>query len=288
MTSSQAGGTRKLRVLLARFRALSRAKQAGAALATAAALAGVGWAVNALLDSARKSFSDDGPLYVLIERQPGGREESSRLKLGRAETRLSTDPRVFDRGLFDWVAYSYVIDRRPSQVPAPPGGRCRDRKQWAESIGAVDADFTRVHITLEGRTSGAVVIDGIRAEVIVRRPPLRGTWLVCPVGGAQASPRRVAVNLDRSPPTVQFLQSGDEPAATPLLFTLTQGQVETFYVQARTTKCDCSWKVIFELIERGRRRQMVIDDHGRPFRTTATAGSAPYLWEAGRWTRGQA
>jgi hypothetical protein len=68
--------------------------------------------------------------------------------------------------------YPKIVDR---EVPAPPGGLCRDRKEWAEGLGAVDAAFTRIQVTLEGRSPGAVVINGIRAEVVARRPPLAGT-----------------------------------------------------------------------------------------------------------------
>lgn len=277
--------------ILARFKTLSRAKQAATALGTASALAAVAWIVPQALTSIWDRFAEDnGAVYVYVERAPatpGGSTETDRIELGDATARLRTDPKGFDRGLPDWVAYSYVVATSAREVPPPPRGLCRDRKAWADSIGAVDAVFTRLQVTLEGRSGGAVVIDGIRAEVVARRAPLAGTWLMCPVGGAEASPRRIDLDLDSEPPKVQFLREGDEPVATPILFTLRRGEVETFLVRAVTSTCDCKWRVTFDLIASGERRTVTIDDDGQPFRTTATARAKPHVWQAGRWVRAE-
>lgn len=45
----------------------------------------------------------------------------------------------------------------------------------------------------------------------------------------------------------------------------------------------CEWRVFFRLLERGRRPVITIDDHGRPFRTSATGRTVSVIWSGGRW-----
>lgn len=264
-----------------RFRAWSYLKRATVTLVAAASITAIGWVVTRALDAAWSKRAQEGPYFVRVERGPNA--PATILRLGQSRTRVSTDPKEFDRGLFDWTAYSYVVPRARRQLPPPPRGLCRDRRSWARRLGGVDARFTRVEVILEGNASGTLVLDEIRAQVVGRRPPLKGSWLVCSVGGAEASPRRIEVDLDRDPPLVQYLREGDEPVRAPILFTLKKGEVETFFVHAKTTTCDCSWRIFFRLLERGRRHVITVDDDGRPFRTTATNRSAYYVWDRKRW-----
>lgn len=280
-----------MKTLLAHFKALTPLGKWIAAGAGIAASAAIGWGVNNGMPALIDALSGDGrPVNSYVERNPGRATVPVRgaQQLQRAQIGVVLDPKIFERGDPDWTGYSYVIPRPASQLTAPPPGRCRDRARWAKSLGGADAGFTRVEVALQGRASGTVLIDDIEPIVVTRRKSMSGTWAQCPVGGASASPQMIQVNLDRNPPSVQFLATGGDPQRTPVLFTIEKGEFETFFIETYATTCLCEWKVRFSLIEAGRKHVLTVDDDGQPFRTTGTGNAKPFVWLDRRWQSGSA
>ncbi|MFI9819466.1 hypothetical protein ACIHFC_03160 [Streptomyces sp. NPDC052013] len=60
---------------------------------------------------------------------------------------------------------------------------------------------------------------------------------------------------------------------------------EVLLVTARTGTCDCRWYLELDWSSQGRTGTVRIDDHGRPFRTTAVEGLPHYEYDTSvrRW-----
>jgi len=89
--------------------------------------------------------------------------------------------------------------------------------------------------------------------------------------------RVLDVNLDHDPPTYQSIIDSDLAGANgsawetrPLTFpySVSITDAETFYIVANTFRCDCQWRIKLAWASQGATGTMVIDDHGKPFRTS--------------------
>lgn len=231
------------------------------------AAAALGWAVVHALDAGSRSIAEkDSPLSISLETNPA---------------------RQF-RGLPAWQNYSFVIpDATPNVLPPPPSSRCRDWWSWARHHGGRDGDISEIYATLQGTPGTALVITGVSAGVVRRRPAPHGVEGVCQaIGGAVGSPRLVDVNLDHRPPVVLLAKEGDDyPSRGQLSLTLNGSETEQLVIRAHTTTCDCRWRLRLALVVNGEKGSAVIDDGGRPFRTIASSAATPVRWERRRWRR---
>jgi hypothetical protein len=200
---------------------------------------------------------------------------------------VQTNPAVWESGELDWIGYAYVIPRTLSDIGTPPPGRSWDWYTWAHQLGGADA-WTRVQVTLEGRADSQVLIDRVWVNIVKRRPPLKGTAIYYRPGGAYVSVRLLGVDLDTNPPTVTFQRAESEAADPehayrPFTFSLSDGEVEVFYIDGYTEKHYVEWTLTFRLIANGEAKDVVVTDHGKPFRTTSTANSRVYAWYGDGW-----
>lgn len=222
----------------------------------------IGWGVAQLLDSERKSLSNGPGVAISVETDP-------------ARVYAPSDP--------NWETYGFISTRRPSELGPPPSELCRKWRTWALDRGGVDADQSRFYVYLQGRHDTAVVISGVDVEVH-RRPPRAGTQAFCGAGGASGSPRLIDVDLDASPPAVRYADEGDEQLGRRrLLLTLNGTETETLQLVAHTRRCDCEWRARIHMTVNGVERDAVLDDHGEPFRTSASVRSTHVLWTGKRW-----
>ena len=198
------------------------------------------------------------------------------------------DPGVFERGFPNWEAYGYVFRQDIAAVGPPPSGVCRDWRNWARVRAGVDADATKLQVTVEGRSDSEVRIDRLEIEMLRRAEPLRGSHARCDVGGASASPRQVYVDLDDDPPRVEFVERGDSPGENPrryFLFSPSRGEVETFLIYATAARGSYDWIGRLWYVAEGQRQFVEITDGGDPFRTTASNRARTYTWLNGAWHR---
>lgn len=68
--------------------------------------------------------------------------------------------------------HDYVVDRPPSQVAPPPAPQ--DAEAWAGSQNAVHGEQTMIEISVQGKTSTAVVLKALRVRVVGRSAPAGG------------------------------------------------------------------------------------------------------------------
>ncbi|MEV7980933.1 helix-turn-helix domain-containing protein [Streptomyces sp. NPDC086519] len=176
--------------------------------------------------------------------------------------------------------HDYVIDKQPAQVPPPPAPQ--DAGTWAATQGAVHGGNTIVDVSVQGRSSTAVVLEDLRVRVVGRTAPAPGIAYSMADGcGGGLTPRYFAVDLDKDRPIARPV-AGEGPdgrtvSTMRLPYRVSATDPEVLRVKASTTGCDCRWYLELDWSSQGRSGTVRIDDHGRPFRTSSVKG-LPHYW----------
>lgn len=193
---------------------------------------------------------------------------------GKDELQISvqTDPAKIDT--FNDLAQMVIVPYS-QHAGGDPGGGCGGFASWAEGVGGIDASRTDFRVVVQGG-SETVYIGGIRARLLERNQPLSGVGFRCPSAGV-AEVRSVVIDLDQrgSDPVGVWVVGGAEKNIS---FTVAPGETEIFDVTAHTEACFCKWVLELETTQGGEEKVVTVEDHGRPFETTAWGG-AP-VWEA--------
>lgn len=186
--------------------------------------------------------------------------------------------------------HAYLIAKPKEQVPPPPTEQ--DAEGWASSLGAVHGRDTYVRITVQGKTSSAVVLEALRVRVVGRSAPVeRNVFFMDNGCGGSLTPRSFDVNLDASRPVAAPRSGHDGENAIPAVrfpYRVSVSDPEVLLVTGRTVSCDCRWYLELEWSSGGRTGAVRIDDHGRPFRTSAITGMPEHGYDhvERRWVRG--
>ncbi|WP_373430398.1 helix-turn-helix domain-containing protein [Streptomyces achromogenes] len=175
--------------------------------------------------------------------------------------------------------HDYVVAKPPAQVPPPPTEQ--DAGPWATAQGAVHGRETNVEISVQGRSSTAVVLTALRVRVAGRATPASGTVYAMDQGcGGSLTKRYFAVDLDKDRPVAHSVAGNDAGAPIPavsLPYRVSNKDPEVLLVTARTERCDCNWYLELDWSSQGRSGTVRVDDHGRPFRTSGIKG-LPRYW----------
>ncbi|MFI2641860.1 helix-turn-helix domain-containing protein [Streptomyces sp. NPDC018610] len=187
----------------------------------------------------------------------------------------NADSQVWDMG----CGHDYVIDKPPSQVPPPPVQQ--DAGAWAATQAAVHGRRTLVQISVQGRSSTAVVLEALRVRTVSRGNPATGSAYAMDQGcGGELTPRRFTVNLDADRPVARPKDGADSERTLPAVhfpYRVSAEDPEVLLVDATTQTYDARWYLELEWSSQGRTGTIRIDDHGRPFRTTSING-LPRYW----------
>ncbi|WP_217240176.1 helix-turn-helix transcriptional regulator [Streptomyces sp. AC555_RSS877] len=187
----------------------------------------------------------------------------------------STDSLVWDKG----CDHDYVIDKPPTQVPSPPVEQ--DAGAWAATQGALHGRQTRVQISVQGRSSTAVVLKALRVRIVSRGNPAAGSAYAMDQGcGSDLTPRRFTVNLDADRPIARPKDGADSGHTIPAVhfpYLVSAQDPEVLLVAATTQTYDARWYLELDWSSQGRTGTIRIDDDGRPFRTTSVKGM-PHYW----------
>ncbi|HME15842.1 MAG TPA: hypothetical protein VKG83_10420 [Mycobacterium sp.] len=154
---------------------------------------------------------------------------------------VETDPAKMSETNSNARYWSAVI---PSTVrthgsPFKDGG-CRGFHSWVADNHGTDAGTSILQISAQGATDKAVLIQNMRVSIIQTSPPLTGLGVECPTAG-NAQLRQIAVNLDATPPTVDYKSDSNAPFG----FTLAKGETESFVVSASAAKATYRWRIEF-------------------------------------------
>nr|WBO81176.1 helix-turn-helix domain-containing protein [Streptomyces sp. SBE_14.2] len=226
--------------------------------------------------SAKPSSPQDGPTTGAQSTQKGK-------PVSGVPLTWSADSHVWAEG----CGHDYVIDRPPARVAPPPPAQ--DARTWAGSQGAVHGRETIVRISVQGRTSTAVVLEALRVRVVGRTAPLQGNAYAMDQGcGGALTPRFFSVDLDKDRPIARPMDGSDAGTPIPAMrlpYRVSAEDPEVLLVTARTEGCACDWYLELDWSSQGRTGTIRVDDDGRPFRTTAIKGLPRYLYdtEAREW-----
>ncbi|MFJ6195061.1 hypothetical protein [Micromonospora sp. NPDC092111] len=134
--------------------------------------------------------------------------------------------------------------------------------------------LTRIRISAIGQWTGPVFVTQIRARVRKRSEPMSGAFLFRGSQG-DGSPLEIGFDLDEPDSVARVIKPDDETLGAAYVdrrsLTLSPGEPLTIDVQAHTTRSYCEWVIELELDLDGEKRTQVVDDHGRPFRSTGLA-----------------
>jgi hypothetical protein len=148
-----------------------------------------------------------------------------------------------------------------SELGDPGSTNLAQLHRWAHSRGGIDAYWTLIRLVVQGRSSTPVVLQALQVEVVSGEPPSGRTLVKFqPVAGG-IPVRTLNVELDRTPPTVQF----EEGPGFPLR--VSSGELEVIDLLAHTASCTCRWVATLHFTADGESDSVTIDDHGQPFET---------------------
>jgi hypothetical protein len=165
-----------------------------------------------------------------------------------------------------------------------PDNGCAGFWNWARDRGGVDADRTRLQLTVTNSGSNTALITGMRAKMISRRPVSQVVETTCPTQG-EAEVYSVGMDLDKPQPYGIYDRNGESRR---LNFTVAAGELETFLVTADIKHGAAQWELVVDLVEDGDKRTIVVDDGGKPF-TTVTRPTGAVGWvldpHGGGWSK---
>ncbi|WAZ24960.1 helix-turn-helix domain-containing protein [Streptomyces cinnabarinus] len=210
--------------------------------------------------------------------EPGtGAPPSKGANAGGTPLTWSADSHMWAQG----CGHDYVIDRPPAKVAPPPPPQ--DARTWAGSQGAVHGRNTMVRISVQGKSSTAVVLEALRVRVVGRAAPVEGNSYAMDQGcGGAVTPRFFDVDLDKDRPIARPADGNDSGTTIPAMrlpYRVSAEDPEVLLVTAGTEGCDCRWYLELDWSSQGRTGTIRIDDEGRPFRTTAIEGLPRYMYD---------
>ena len=182
---------------------------------------------------------------------------------------LVSDPA--DIPAFNDTGEYVLVPAHPGRTAAPPDGDpCSAEgglRRWARPLGDIDSRQSRVRLALQGHSAKPVLVTGVYAHVLTRRPIQNLIELECLPAG-QASPRDMLLDLDTGRPMARDVEGGK-----PVPFhgyTLNSGEQEQFDITAKTERPEViEWYLRISLLVDGKVRNVDVQDHGQPLRTTA-------------------
>jgi hypothetical protein len=204
---------------------------------------------------------------------------------------VAKDPARFtSRAFASYGAPTFLYHGPVAKLGAPPdAGELSERHEydrwaWAHAHGAIDATSSLVRLKISGTTTAPVILDDLRVEVTQRRRPPDAWWIGYLGLGAAQGVRYFDVDLDKRSPAVKYVGRRD-----PLPLRVSETDVEVVDILASTLRCDCKWNIKVDWVAGTQQGTLTIDDHGRPFETSAfreRAGGDPrraIAWWKGRW-----
>ncbi|MFF8195047.1 helix-turn-helix domain-containing protein [Streptomyces bobili] len=178
----------------------------------------------------------------------------------------------------------YLIDREPGRVSPPPVEQ--DAPAWVAAHGAVPSGKQFLELTVQGTGEETVVVDGLKVRMVQKRSPL--AWSDYAMGypgvgcGAGVPTRSFTVALDAARPAVV-----PEAGHADFPFKVSESDPEIYYVSADASAYDVSWTLELSWSSGSRHGTLLLDDEGRPFRTSGNNGRPAYEFPLGgsAWQR---
>ena len=184
---------------------------------------------------------------------------------------VSTRPYAFE----DPCSQHYLIDSVPTDVPPPPTEQ--DAPGWVGALGGVASGSQYIELTVQGTGSETAVLTALNVRIVKSDAPLAWTDYAMGVGcGGGVGTKSFAVNLDAGRPSSEP-RSGQRDFP----YKVSESDPEVFYISASSKARDVSWYLELVWSSGNRTGTIRVDDHGKPFRTSGSAGRPTYDYPPG-------
>ncbi|WP_328318965.1 helix-turn-helix domain-containing protein [Streptomyces sp. NBC_00388] len=177
----------------------------------------------------------------------------------------------------------YLVDRPATKMPPPASEQ--DAANWAGALGGVSSGNARIELSVQGKTSDAVVLQALHVRIVGRHAPL--AWASYAMGdgcGGGLTPAGFDVNLDTGTPLAQptaGVQGDRKVPATDFPYRVSADDPQVLEVNAHTDAHDVSWYLELQWSSGSRHGTLRLDDHGRPFRASSEKGRPHYKYPIG-------
>ncbi|TLS46881.1 helix-turn-helix domain-containing protein [Streptomyces montanus] len=175
----------------------------------------------------------------------------------------------------------YLVDRKPEQVPPPPGEP--DARGWVTALGGVAGGQQMLALTVQGTGKATVVLEDLHVRVVEKSAPLAWNDFAMGVGcGGGVETTSFGVNLDAGrPATSPKAGQRDFP------YKVSESDPEVFYVFADARAHHVSWYLELDWSSGDKQGTVRVDDNGKPFRTSGNVGRPAYNYPLGdsEWGR---
>jgi hypothetical protein len=181
---------------------------------------------------------------------------------------LETDP-----SRISGISTAGVFGVIPASVhtQGSPGSGCEGFHSWLNRNHGIEAGRTSLQLVLQGESDSAVLISAMRVRVLAKLALQDGIPVACPTAG-EAQVRSISVNLDTTPPTVDYRSNSTGTFG----FTLAKGETETFLVTASASRATYRWAIDLEVVIDGARKTLRV---GEPDGLWTTARPSGPHWE---------
>lgn len=172
----------------------------------------------------------------------------------------------------------YLIAAPPGKVHPPPVEQ--DATAWVAAEGAVSSGEQLVRLSVQGTGPETVVVEGIAVRVEGKRAPL--AWNDYAMGypgvgcGGNVPARSFTVALDAARPSL-----APESGHRDFPFKVSESDPEVYYITADASAYDVSWYLELKWSSGSRSGTLVVNDKGRPFRTSGNNGRPAYEFPLG-------
>ncbi|MFA3876457.1 helix-turn-helix domain-containing protein [Streptomyces sp. MMCC 100] len=249
---------------------------AGAVAQTSASLSASATAPASPSASASASSSPS------VSASPSGSPSASRSRPGTAtpsrQASATGTPFTVSTNPYHWdlpCDHAFLVDRSPKNVPQPPP--LQGAVGWAVPLKAVSANRQEAVLTVQGTGPETVILEDLHVRVVSSGPALDWNQYVMGNGcGGQVDTKSFDVSLDLGTPTATPIGGQrDFP------YSVSESDAEVFHVTAHTSGHDVSWYLELEWSSGGRHGILRVDDHGKPFRTSASRNDSYYAYPLG-------
>ncbi|WP_330331017.1 helix-turn-helix domain-containing protein [Streptomyces sp. NBC_00536] len=177
----------------------------------------------------------------------------------------------------------FALDQEPGKVPPPPARGATDG--WASALHAVPAGHLRMEVTVQGTDSNPVVLHALYVHTVDsgKAPAWNGYTMGSGCGG-ELEPASFAIDLDAASPHPRPAPGHEGARPTPITdfpYKVSATDPQVLDIDASTLGHDVRWYLELAWSSGDRQGTTTIDDHGRPFRTTALTTGRQYWYNAG-------
>jgi hypothetical protein len=182
----------------------------------------------------------------------------------------------------------------PESDPGRQAAATADLEALLARQGGVKIDFvdmptgamedSELRLIITGQYHSPVLIEGMRARVLKRQPPMSETLFYGPPEG-EGENIQIAFDLDSTDPVarkfVGYSSYGSlgKPYFDRKHITVKRGEQVVFSIRAFTNKFYCEWEIVIDAVVDGEPQAFTVKDGNRPFRTTAFANTYGIIYE---------